>query len=83
MDAKLYKQFKEDHPETIGEEDRRFDEYNYLEWLEKKYKSKQSETGKRETIEDFIQFVALAGGEVDLTQARYWGYTYLEQQEGK
>ena len=33
---KLYTQFKNDNPETIGEKDGHFDDRNYIEWLEKK-----------------------------------------------
>ena len=33
---------------------------------------------KTNIIESLIQFVAEAGGEVDLKEVRYWGYTYLE-----
>ena len=35
-DKILYEQFKKEHPETVGETDKEFDEYNYREWLEKK-----------------------------------------------
>ena len=31
---KLYKEFKKDHPETIGETDKTFDQDNYKDWLE-------------------------------------------------
>lgn len=31
----LRKAFKEDCPETIGETDTKFDNHNYIEWLEK------------------------------------------------
>ena len=33
---KYEKEFRKDHPETIGETDRSFDMYNYSEWLEEK-----------------------------------------------
>lgn len=32
--TELRKQFKKDHPETIGETDRSFDDSNYIDWLE-------------------------------------------------
>ena len=32
----LRKQFKIDHPETIGETDSAFDDSNYIDWLESK-----------------------------------------------
>ena len=31
------KQFKESHPETIGEEDMTFDMSNYIDWLDDRY----------------------------------------------
>jgi len=31
---KLYKEFKKEHPETIGETDKTFDQDNYKDWLE-------------------------------------------------
>ncbi len=31
---KLYKEFKKEHPETIGETDKCFDQDNYKDWLE-------------------------------------------------
>lgn len=34
--TELRKQFKKDHPETIGETDSAFDNSNYIDWLEKK-----------------------------------------------
>lgn len=36
---KFKKEFKNDHPETIGETDKEFDNYNYAEWLENKLQS--------------------------------------------
>lgn len=36
---KFKKEFKSDHPETIGETDKEFDNHNYTEWLEKKLQS--------------------------------------------
>lgn len=30
-------QFRAAHPETIGETDKEFDTYNYIEWLETEY----------------------------------------------
>ncbi len=32
---------------------------------------------KEEVIDQFIQFVADAGGEEDFRQARYWGLTFI------
>ena len=34
---KFEKEFREAHPETIGETDRAFDESNYTDWMEKQY----------------------------------------------
>ncbi len=36
---KYYKEFKQYHPETIGETDKEFDRANYTEWLEKRYEA--------------------------------------------
>ena len=35
-------------------------------------------TQEQKIIDEFIQFVAEAGGKVDFEQARYWGLTFLE-----
>lgn len=37
MKFKYDKEFRADHPETVGEIDTQFDTSNYVEWLEKKY----------------------------------------------
>jgi len=34
--TELRKQFKKEHPETIGETDKAFDDSNYIDWLEAK-----------------------------------------------
>ena len=39
MKFEFEKEFRADHPETIGETDREFDLYNYLLWLEKQLKN--------------------------------------------
>lgn len=35
MEKELYDLFKKAHPETVGETDKEYDRYNYMEWLEK------------------------------------------------
>lgn len=39
MNWKFEKEFRADHPETIGETDKEFDLDNYREWLEKQLKN--------------------------------------------
>lgn len=39
MEKELYDLFKKAHPETVGETDKEYDRYNYMEWLEKHAKS--------------------------------------------
>ena len=34
--TELYKQFKKEKPETVGETDKEFDQSNYIDWLEAK-----------------------------------------------
>jgi hypothetical protein len=34
-------------------------------------------TQKEKIIDEFIQFVAEAGGKTDFEQAKYWGYLML------
>ena len=40
---KYKKEFKQDHPETIGETDSHYDLSNYVDWLDKKYNELQKE----------------------------------------
>jgi len=40
-------------------------------------------TQKEKIIDEFIQFVAEAGGKVDFEQAKYWGITFLEHEAEK
>jgi GAF domain-containing protein len=50
-----------------------------IHFAESYHQSKLAEMlSKTNIIESLIQFVAEAGGEVDLKEVRYWGYTYLE-----
>lgn len=43
------KQFKEAHPETIGETDSHFDKSNYIDWIDKEYAQLQAD--KAELLE--------------------------------
>ena len=36
MNKKLYDQYKEQNPETVGEQDKEYDKYCYQEWMENK-----------------------------------------------
>lgn len=46
---KFKKQFKEAHPETIGETDSHYDKSNYIDWIDKEYAQLQAE--KEELLE--------------------------------
>lgn len=41
--TELRKQFKKEHPETIGETDKAFDDSNYIDWLEAKVEELKQE----------------------------------------
>ena len=71
MEKQLYNQFKKDHPETIGETDKAFDNSNYLEWLEKKLLSTPI---KEEVIE--------AGGEMHWVEMPFGEWFNSDPQDG-
>jgi len=43
-------EFRADHPETIGETDNKFDQYNYIDWLEQKL----AELSSKQNADDWI-----------------------------
>lgn len=49
---KFEKTFRQEHPETIGETDKRFDEGNYTEWLEKKIVEMQQQVKNNGVLAD-------------------------------
>lgn len=52
---KFKKQFKEAHPETIGETDSHFDKSNYIDWIDKEYT--QLKADKEELLEALEIFI--------------------------
>ena len=72
---KFEKTFRTEHPETIGETDKRFDESNYTEWLEKKIVDLQQQV-KKLNIDDVStsfycqQGMGIGGKDCD-TQCEY------------
>lgn len=46
---KYEKEFRKDHPETVGETDSYFDLSNYCDWLEKKLKEASTSSNTKST----------------------------------
>lgn len=56
MNWKFEKEFRVDHPDTIGENDKGFDLDNYKDWLEKRLACKNGYISNIEDkMEEFIQ----------------------------
>jgi len=52
MKFEFEKEFRADHPETIGETDKEYDQYNYTLWLEQQLKNcnLQNVSNRRELL---------------------------------
>lgn len=60
---KFEKEFRKEHPETLGETDRDFDRANYIDWLEQKIDKAQNQNQKLYSVaakkqEELINFRA-------------------------
>jgi len=55
MKFEFEKEFRADHPETVGETDKEFDQYNYMLWLERQLRNcnLQSVSQQRELLFKF------------------------------
>ncbi len=60
---KFKKQFKEAHPETIGETDSHYDKSNYIDWIDKEYAQLQAD--KEELIEKLEEIYGYLGSYFD------------------
>lgn len=54
---KYKKEFKDEHPETVGETDSHFDLSNYCDWLESKYDEIKSDSDRKCHLDTKIEEV--------------------------